>query len=1300
MRVLSAGDVVAGRFEVVCLVARGGMGTVYRAIDHSEGTTVALKLIALPTGDKNTPSRFEREAAMLARVKHPRIVRYVARGLLDAGHGYLAMQWLDGEDLRSVLQRGPLAAADALAVLACAAEALAAVHAEGIVHRDVKPANLFLRGGTSADVVLLDFGIARPLQAAKRLTAAGTLVGTPHYMAPEQLVDGGRIGPATDVFSLGCIFYECLTGRPAFDAAHVAGVLARILYDDPASVRATRPAIPREWEDLLVRMLSRDAERRPRDGAALQNLVSALPAVTAEEHLPLSLHGPAAPLESGEQTLVTLVLATFGPPEGGDPAEAPAMETGRMEAARRALPLMGFSVEELAESSILASVASPGMVTDQARIAARGALYLRELWPDARLGVVTGRALMGRTTRTGEAAFRAMKLLEDRSHEAQEGVWLDTVTAALLDSRFVTQNKTNGTLLLAERPDEGTGRLLLGKPTPCVGREVELMELEGLLGRAIEDGEPQGVLLLGPPGTGKSRLFGELARRIRATHPETLLLVGHGDPLTAGSPYGVLRDALRRYAGLDSIEDPESARNGVLERLCEHVDTKNRRRVGEFLGELCGVPFPAEASPPLLAARNDAQVMEEQIGQAFSEWMASACAARPVTLVLEDLHWGDALTVKLVRSLLRSAGVMPLFVFCLGRPETRELFPHMASSRMHEMSLRPLGRRAIERLVKSVLGDSIAPETVERIEKLSEGNALFLEELIRAAAEGKMSEAPETVVAMLQARLSKASSPERRLLRAASVVGETFWVGAVRRIVAAWGARDDVDGWLERLVEEELATRHKESRFPREIQMGFRHALVKDAAYGLLTEADLKSAHLAAGAWLESAGETDAMALAGHAEEGGDLARAARFYANAAAESLGRNDLREAAQRAGKGLGCGAEGLLRGELCAIVALARYGLGVWPESTAPGLEALATLPKGSYWWCRTAERMIHALPQVGDIDSFLKLAEEVCQVDPPPEALPAFACAIGNLHYIATGLAPVTFAEVRRKTLARLTQLPALDEPRARGLTLMWQAHAAMYVEPHLTRNLALARRGVEVLAEGKVFHELSMGHVLVGIAAREMGDLDTAEASTREALSIAERIQDRYQTANAAFYVSETLLEWNDPSRLEEIESLARRALDAHVGAFYEGASVRVLAEIALSRGQASIAEAHARRAVTAVTEAGAEGMLVYWCVATHVRTLLACGRVGEALAIVEERLPSFLALDGAGYFDVPFRLAVAETFFAAGDPAAGRDALGEALRQIELRAGHIHDATSRSRYLAKKDNIRAFALARAWRRK
>ena len=222
-------DLVAERFEVEAVAGVGGMGTVYRARDRASGETVALKLLhAEALGQLR---RFEREARILAELRHPGIVRYIAHGSAG-GQPYLVMQWLEGCNLADRLREGPLAEGDAVELLSRVCEALAAAHAQGVVHRDIKPSNLFLVGGRLQEPKLLDFGIARHGSAAAATTRTGLVMGTPGYMAPEQLRGERDIDARVDVFSLGCVLHECLTGRPAFAGLHAMAVAAAVLLDE------------------------------------------------------------------------------------------------------------------------------------------------------------------------------------------------------------------------------------------------------------------------------------------------------------------------------------------------------------------------------------------------------------------------------------------------------------------------------------------------------------------------------------------------------------------------------------------------------------------------------------------------------------------------------------------------------------------------------------------------------------------------------------------------------------------------------------------------------------------------------------------------------------------------------------------------------------------------------------------------------------------------------------------------------------------------------------------------------------
>lgn len=206
------GTLVGDRFEIERLAGAGGMGDVYRALDRRTGAAVALKF--LRQVGKGYVTRFEREARALAQLTHPGIVRYVAHGREPAF--FLAMEWLEGEDLARRLARGPLSVGQTLIVARGIADALSAAHARGIVHRDIKPSNVFLCGGRLEEVKLLDFGVAQLDKSTLALTGTGQLIGTLGYMAPEQAMSGRDMTPAADVFSLGCVLFECVAGRGPF----------------------------------------------------------------------------------------------------------------------------------------------------------------------------------------------------------------------------------------------------------------------------------------------------------------------------------------------------------------------------------------------------------------------------------------------------------------------------------------------------------------------------------------------------------------------------------------------------------------------------------------------------------------------------------------------------------------------------------------------------------------------------------------------------------------------------------------------------------------------------------------------------------------------------------------------------------------------------------------------------------------------------------------------------------------------------------------------------------------------------
>jgi len=444
---MNTGDVIANRFVIERLAGTGGMGEVYRAKDLVTGEPVALKI--LPAGQTRDAARFIREAITLSELKHPGIVRYVAHGVTPSDELYLATEWLEGEDLQERLTTTGLTIAESVGVITRAAQALALVHARGIVHRDIKPSNLLLQDGDLHKVKLLDFGIARFGQI-RRLTVTGVLLGTPGYMAPEQAREGAVIDPGADVFALGCVLFECLTGRPAFAAEAplpLLALLAKILLEEVPPIRELCVGVPDSLEELVARMLAKDPAQRPRNGAAVA-------AELARMEVPdrPSLPPPSRAVEEsfqGDPRLVCVVLAARKErDEGGELLP----DAAALQRLRETIEGRGGRFLLLADGSMVAMLSGEGGAVDQAGQAARCALEMRGVAPDRSIALATGRAVGAARLPVGEVIDRAGRLLfQTEAAGSLPGIAIDDGTAGLLDTHFDVQGSEMGRLLCGER---------------------------------------------------------------------------------------------------------------------------------------------------------------------------------------------------------------------------------------------------------------------------------------------------------------------------------------------------------------------------------------------------------------------------------------------------------------------------------------------------------------------------------------------------------------------------------------------------------------------------------------------------------------------------------------------------------------------------------------------------------------------------------------------------------------------------------------------------------------------------------
>jgi serine/threonine protein kinase len=275
-------------FEILSVLGRGGMGVVYKARQERLNRLVALKMILVGShADEEARLRFLAEAEVIAKLQHPNIVQVHEFGTHD-GNPYFCLEFVPGGSLDKFLDATPQAPKESAQLVATLADAMQAAHTQGIIHRDLKPANVLLQIDncrsmsekgknvqSSIDTLqsaiprVTDFGLAKQTDAGSGITASGAIMGTPSYMAPEQAEGKKSVGPAADIYALGAILYECLTGRPPFKAATSLDTILQVLSEEPVPPSRLQPKLPRDLETICLKCLHKEPTRRYPTAAAL-----------------------------------------------------------------------------------------------------------------------------------------------------------------------------------------------------------------------------------------------------------------------------------------------------------------------------------------------------------------------------------------------------------------------------------------------------------------------------------------------------------------------------------------------------------------------------------------------------------------------------------------------------------------------------------------------------------------------------------------------------------------------------------------------------------------------------------------------------------------------------------------------------------------------------------------------------------------------------------------------------------------------------------------------------------------------
>nr|MCU0514802.1 protein kinase [Anaerolineae bacterium] len=770
------------------------MATVYRARQASVDRDVAIKVIrGSIKDDSDAIQRFQREARVIARLEHPHILPIYD---FDGAHEppYIVMRYLDGGTLKDVMKHGLLPLAEVAYLTQQVAAALDYAHRQGIVHRDIKPSNIMIDRDGNAFVS--DLGIARITGGGdgqrKGITLSGAIIGTPEYMSPEQAMGRDDVDFRADIYSLGVMLYEMLTGELPYQADTAMGILLKHIQNPVPSAMQHNAALPEPIDAILQQALAKEAEDRyasagelaralvHMSGSTMTVAPVRLQAAAAESVVmravklqgandrasDLSTGSRQTPTEQQRQmTVLHINLADY---------EELLMETAPEEAGKALATLLNqlqkiiekgggqlrertattlqalWGIHEVHESDPENAINTAIALRDTARRMTGPWLEAGEATP-IQIGIDTGFVLLQSSadgtastsgqpitfaTRIERAAPPGTILISHDTFRHVIGIYnVVQETPVRVRGRtepievYVVQQARPRAFRLQTRGVEGI-------ETRMIGRDGELKLLQDAMMLCIEDRETQMVTVTADAGVGKSRLLFEFSRWLDVIEQVVMFFEGRATQQTTNLPYALIRSIFSfRFEILDS-DPPETMRAKFIQGVAGFMGPGTEEEAA-FIGQLVGFDFSEQ--PAVKAILKSADTFQRQALEHLNTFFRSITRERPAIIELEDIHWADTQSLDLIDHLVSENRAMPLMVICMARPELYERRPGRGEGQdfHHRIDLKPLSKLDTRRLVREVLQkvDDIPAEIRDLIVERADGNPFYIEELVKILIE-------------------------------------------------------------------------------------------------------------------------------------------------------------------------------------------------------------------------------------------------------------------------------------------------------------------------------------------------------------------------------------------------------------------------------------------------------------------------------------------------------------------------------------------------------------------------------------